>query len=54
MIQNLFQNDWKKNLVLYTNIVAQIIQSRSRMTCHLSQKKNVILRFDFNCAHVII
>ena len=38
----------------YANIVAQIVQSSSCMNWHLSEKKLIILRFDFNCAHVII
>ena len=35
----------------YTNIVAQLIQSRSHMSWHLLEK-TLILRFDLNCAHV--
>ena len=51
-----FISKWLKEelMALYNNIVAQLVQSRSCMTRHLSKKKNLILRFDFNCTRVII
>ena len=37
----------------YTNIVAQLVQSRSRMNWHLTEK-TLILRFDFQNKHSLI